>query len=97
MAEPVSRLGVTLSPRAKNDALVGPHDGGVKIKIAAPPAGGAANAALIRFLAEILALPQAALSLAAGQTGRRKIIRVAGLTEEEMWLRLNRRLRRNGE
>jgi uncharacterized protein (TIGR00251 family) len=85
------RLGVLISPRAKTDALVGFSGTDLKLKIAAPPAGGAANAALVKFLAGLLGVRPACLSLMAGQRGRRKIVRIEGLTEEELRARLNGR------
>jgi len=91
-SERESRLSVTLSPRAKNSALVGRHGQDLKIKIAAPPAEGLANQALLKFLAELLGLNNKCLSLVAGQRGRRKIVKIEGLSETELWERLNRHL-----
>jgi len=89
-------LPVILSPRAKANALVGLHGEDLKIKIAAPPAEGAANAALVKFLAGLLNLNPNNFSLVAGQRGRRKIIRIEGLTEAELWSRLNQHLNPQG-
>lgn len=88
-AEAGARLAVILSPRAKASALVGRHGDDLKIRIAAPPAEGLANAALIRFLAGLLNHPPGCLSLAAGQRGRRKIVKIEGLSESELWARLH--------
>ncbi len=85
----MARLGVVLSPRARANALVGLHGPDLKIKVTAPPAEGAANQALLKFLAELLDLNPGRLSVTAGQTGRRKIVRIEGLTEAELWDRLN--------
>lgn len=63
--------------------------GDLKIKIAAPPADGAANQALINYLAGLLGHSANRFSLTAGQRGRRKIVRIEGLTEAELWRRLN--------
>ena len=89
-------LPVILSPRAKANALVGLHGEDLKIKIAAPPAEGAANAALVKFLAGLLNLNPNNFSLVAGQRGRRKIIRIESLTEAELWSRLNQHLNPQG-
>ena len=83
---------MVLSPRAKANSLVGMHGEDLKIKIAAPPAEGAANQALLKFMAGILGLNPNRLSLIAGQTGRRKIVKIEGLTEEALWRILNQRL-----
>ena len=85
-------LPVILSPRAKANALVGLHGQDLKIKIAAPPAEGAANAALVKFLAGLLDHNPNNFSLVAGQRGRRKIVKIEGLSQDELWARLNRHL-----
>ena len=70
--------------------MVGLQGGDLKIKIAAPPAAGAANQALIKYLAGLLEHPASRVSLTAGQRGRRKIVRIEGLIEAELWRRLHK-------
>jgi len=89
---PGCRLAVLLSPRARTDALVGWQGPALKVRVTAPPAGGAANAALIKFLAGQLGLGAGRLSLAAGPGSRRKVVLVQGLTEAETRRRLEERL-----
>ena len=72
--------------------MVGRHGDDLKIKIAAPPAEGLANQALLKFLADLLGCAPGGLSLAAGQRGRRKIVKIEGLDEETVWSRLNEHL-----
>ncbi|MDR3038051.1 MAG: DUF167 domain-containing protein [Candidatus Adiutrix sp.] len=79
------RLGVLLSPRARADALVGWQGSDLKVRVAAPPAAGAANLALLRFLAGLLGLNVGRLSLAAGPRNRRKVVKIEGLTEAELY------------
>ena len=86
--EAVCRLAVRLSPRARADAVVGWQGSELKVRVAAPPAGGAANQALLKFLAVLLNLSVGRLSLAAGQGSRRKIVRIEGLSEAELRRRL---------
>ena len=66
-------------PRARASAVAGRHGDAIKIRIAAPPADGAANAALVQFLAETLGVPRRAITITAGTTGRRKIVAVEGI------------------
>ena len=70
----VSKQGVLLSirvlPRAAHTACAGIHGEALKIRIAAPPVKGAANRELIRFLADQLSLPTAAVRIASGEGGR---------------------------
>ncbi len=89
---PVCHLQVLLSPRARATALVGFQDGALKIRVAAPPAEGAANQALVKFLAGLLDLAPARFSLTAGRRDRRKLVRIEGLSEEELQDRLREHL-----
>ena len=69
-------LALHIQPGAKKTEVVGPHGDALKIRLAAPPVDGKANAALIDFLADCLGLPKAAVSLKSGQTSRRKVVEV---------------------
>lgn len=70
-------LDVLVQPRAARTELAGLHDGRLKLRLTAPPVDGAANAALVEFLADRLGLRRGAIDVASGQTGRRKSIRIA--------------------
>jgi uncharacterized protein YggU (UPF0235/DUF167 family) len=73
------RFSVRLTPRAGRDQVDGVEDGILRVRVAAPPADNAANAALIRLLARELGLPVSAVTIEAGRTARRKRIGVVGL------------------
>jgi uncharacterized protein (TIGR00251 family) len=73
-------LEILVQPRASRTRAVGEHDGRLKIQLAAPPVDGAANAALVEFLAVALGVRRADVVLVRGETGRRKTVRVAGVT-----------------
>ena len=75
-------------PRAARNALDGVAEGVLRLRLAAPPVEGAANKALIAFLAEVLGVPKRAVTIATGEHGRRKRVRVAGLTADEVRRRL---------
>jgi hypothetical protein len=51
----------------------------IRIRVGAPPSDNAANDALLRFLAERLKVPRAAVRLEAGATARRKRIEITGI------------------
>jgi len=72
-------LEILVQPRASRTRVVGEHDGRLKIQLAAPPVDGEANAALLAFLADALGVKRADVALLAGETGRRKRVRIAGL------------------
>lgn len=71
---------VLVQPRASRTRAVGEHDGRVKIQLAAPPVDGEANAALVEFLADALGVRRSDVTIVRGDTGRRKTVRVAGVT-----------------
>jgi uncharacterized protein len=83
------RLLVILTPGASSNTIVGRHGDGWKVRVAAAPERGRANAALVALLAETLGIPLAAIRVAAGQTHRRKVIEIDGLDEEEAGRRLD--------
>lgn len=69
-------LSVRVQPRAKSDALAGPEGRYLKVRIAAPPVDGKANAHLRRFLARELGVPQSRVELLAGAQTRIKRLRI---------------------
>ena len=71
-------------PRARVTAVVGSHGDAVKIRVAAPPVDGAANAELVRFLAAHLHVPAARVMIVAGAGGRRKNVEVEGMGAAEI-------------
>lgn len=56
----------------------------MRIRLNAPPVEGKANEALVRFLAKAVGVPKGSITLVAGERGRSKIVRVAGLTREAL-------------
>jgi uncharacterized protein (TIGR00251 family) len=75
-------LEVLVQPRASRTRVVGVHDGRLKVQLAAPPVDGEANAALVEFLADALAARRSDVSIERGDTGRRKTVRVSGVTAQ---------------
>ncbi len=73
-------LEVLVQPRASRTRAVGEHDGRLKLQLAAPPVDGEANQALIEFLARALGARKADVAIVRGETGRRKTVRVVGVT-----------------
>jgi uncharacterized protein len=75
----MAALVVHVVPRARRTEVAGRHGGIVKIKVAAPPVGGAANVELVRFVAACVGVPRSAVRIASGATSRRKTIAVEGV------------------
>jgi uncharacterized protein (TIGR00251 family) len=64
--------------------VAGMHDGCVKVRLAAPPVDGAANAALIEFVADALKIAKSRVRIVSGQTSRRKVVEVDGVSAEQL-------------
>lgn len=74
-----AELEVLVQPRASRTKVVGVHDNRLKLALAAPPVDGAANEALVGFVAEALHVPQRQVTLMRGETSRRKTVLVEGV------------------
>lgn len=71
---------VRVQPRASRAAFVGLHEASVKVALTAPPVDGAANAALIELVAEVLGVPKRRVQIVRGDKSRQKVVRVAEMT-----------------
>ena len=67
-----------VQPGARRTAIVGPHGARLKVAVSSPPADGRANAALLEFLAEQLAIPKSCLRLLSGASSREKRVAIDG-------------------
>ncbi len=79
---------VRVQPRARKNAVVGEIGDALKIALTAPPVEGRANQACIDFLAEFLKVPRSSVTIAAGETSRNKVIRITGMSADELRRRL---------
>ena len=75
---------VKVHPHARKNAITGELGGALKLSLTSPATENRANRACIEFLANLLKVPRSSVTIASGQTGRRKVIRVAGLAAEEV-------------
>ena len=78
------RIKVYVQPRASRTEVVGEHGDALKLRVAAPPVAGEANHEVRRFLAKLLGVAPSAVVLVSGETGRRKIVEVTGVTLESV-------------
>jgi uncharacterized protein (TIGR00251 family) len=69
-------LDLQVQPRAKKTGFAGRHGTRTKIRLAAPPADGKANEALIEFLAAHYGVPKRNVVIEAGEHSRQKRVRV---------------------
>lgn len=72
------RLNIYVQPGAARDAFAGIHDGALKLRIAAQPQEGAANIAIVAFLAKNFELSKSSIKIISGQSSRRKTIFLQG-------------------
>ena len=84
-----TRLRLRVAPGAARASVVGRHGDAWKVRVAAPPEGGRANDAVVRLLADTLALPREAVTLVSGHGARDKIVELAGVGPEQIERRLS--------
>jgi uncharacterized protein (TIGR00251 family) len=79
---------VKVQPRARKNAITGQLGDALKVSLTAPPIDGRANQACVEFFAHILKVPRSSVTIASGETSRNKVIRVEGLSAQEVGKRL---------
>jgi hypothetical protein len=87
-SQDVTTLAIKVHPRAKKNAITGEVGGALKLSLTSPPLDGKANQACIDFFAKLLKMPRSSITIAAGQTSRNKLIRIEGLSTDEVRQRL---------
>lgn len=65
-------LKVFIQPRSSKNMIAGCHGDALKIKLTAPPVGGAANKMCIQYLAKCLKIPKSSIKIISGQSSRTK-------------------------
>ncbi len=69
-------LALHVQPGAKHTGAAGAHGDALRIRLAAPPVDGKANAELVRFLAEAFGVPQRNVTIVRGESSRQKSVRI---------------------
>ena len=87
-------LSVKLQPRASANEVGAPLGNELRVKVTAPPVDAAANEALVRLLAERLDYPRSRVELVRGQTSRHKLVKLYGISVEEVLAKLGNGLGR---
>ena len=75
---------VRVVPRSGVDRITGTHNEALRVRLAAPPVGGAANRSLVRFLAKHLGVRPRQVEILSGHASRQKRVRVNGLDLREL-------------
>jgi uncharacterized protein (TIGR00251 family) len=81
-------LQVKVVPGASRDRIAGAYGEGIKVTVAKPPQAGAANESVVEVIAAGLQIPPANVQIIRGHTNPRKQVLIAGLTAEQIELRL---------
>jgi len=77
-------IDILVQPRASR-AKIGPmHDDRLKVAVTAPPVDGEANAAVIELFAKRLGVPRSSVEIVAGASSRRKTIKIANVTAQQI-------------
>jgi uncharacterized protein (TIGR00251 family) len=79
-----TKIVVRVQPNASQNQAQGFKDGVLYVRIAAPPVKGKANQELIKFLSDILGVSKSNLTIEKGMTGKRKVICISGLTQDQV-------------
>ena len=82
MSFPTARFAVRITPRSAVERVDGVVDGVLKVRVMAPAVEGAANAALIRIIADELDVARRDVRIVAGATSRQKLVVVDGVDPE---------------
>ncbi|MEN6355477.1 MAG: DUF167 domain-containing protein [Armatimonadota bacterium] len=81
---PDTNLKLHVSPRGSKNEITGWRDDVLYVKITAPPVEGAANAAVVKFLADALKIKKSQVELVSGEKSREKVVKISGLSETEI-------------
>ena len=75
---------VKVHPRARKNAIAGTVGDALKLALTAPPVEGKANQAVIEFFADLFEIPRSSVSIASGETSRNKLIRISGISAQQV-------------
>jgi uncharacterized protein (TIGR00251 family) len=78
------RIEVRATPRARASSIVGVREGALAVRLAAPPAGGAANDELVVLLAEVLGIARSNIAVVRGQGSPTKLVEARGLQPDDI-------------
>jgi len=81
-------LHLRVQPRASRDEILGWQDGVLRVRVAAPPVEGEANAAVVALVARALRIAPSTVRVVRGKRGRDKLVRLTGLGDDEAQSRL---------
>lgn len=81
-------VALQVQTRASRTEIVGSEPDWLRMRVAAPPVDGAANAEIIAWLSKQLKVPRASVEFLSGERGRRKVLLIVGMTVEDVQVAL---------
>ena len=81
-------LDIRVVPRAGRAGIAGTRNGALLVRLNAPPVEGAANAELVKVVADVLGVPRRVVTIVAGERSRLKRVRIDGATVEDVTAKL---------
>ncbi len=86
---------VRVVPRASKSEIVGEMGGALKVRIAAPPVNGAANAELVKLLAKTFGVSKSEIEIISGETSKTKRVKITNAASEKVAAVLQAKNRRD--
>ena len=83
-----ARIRLRVQPRASRAGLAGVYADALRMRVMAAPVDGAANAAVVQLLADLLGVPRSRVRIVAGEASRDKTAEVAGMGVADVERRL---------
>ena len=81
-------LRLRVSPKAKQDRIVGEHGGALKLQVKDPPEKGRANEGVVRLLSSVLGIAAREIELVSGHASQDKRVAVSGVDEATLRAKL---------
>jgi uncharacterized protein len=82
-------LRIKVQPRASKNEIQGIMEGALRVRLTSPPVDGEANAACSVFLGQVLGVAKSKVEIVGGHTSRVKVVKVAGLSRQQVLDRVN--------
>ncbi|NDJ10247.1 MAG: DUF167 domain-containing protein [Acidobacteriia bacterium] len=79
-----TRLALKINAGAKRTQFAGRHGDAWKLRVAAPPVDGKANAAILKFIAQIAGVRASEITIISGQTSSTKLLEIEGIDADSM-------------
>jgi uncharacterized protein (TIGR00251 family) len=86
-----TRIALRVAPGAARAQVVGRQGAAWKVRVTAPPEDGKANEAVVRLLADALAVSKRDVEIVSGHGARDKVVALTGIDATEVERRLARR------